>query len=263
MSQGTRCGKTQHLSNLYLIRMIRSMPVLISIEGNIGSGKSTLLKKLREAHPEWMFVDEPVDSWLKIRNDQGESLLEVFYKDKQRWSYTFQNAAVLSRGMMVKDAVEGWREQYEDGMNYYINYNMKKERYAGTDRESEFTDIHNKPSRVIIMERCVETDRNVFAKMLKGSGDLDGIEWTLYEKWYAFISEMIPKMNAFIWVDTDPETACARIKTRGREGEESIPLEYLKSLDAVHQEWLEHPGANVFRSQDFHEIETFIKSLDV
>ena len=206
-------------------------PVLISIEGNIGSGKSTLLKKLRDAHPEWTFVDEPVDSWLKIRNDQGESLLEVFYKDKQRWSYTFQNAAVLSRGMMVKDAVESWNNEQK--------------------------------SRIIIMERCVETDRNVFAKMLKESGDLDGIEWTLYEKWYNFISGMIPTMNAFIWVDTDPVISCERIKTRGREGEDGIPLEYLKSLDAVHREWLsEHSNTDIFRSQDFHAIEQFIQSLD-
>ena len=228
-----RSDQRQH-RRLPLERM--NSPILISIEGNIGSGKSTLLKKLRDAHPEWTFVDEPVDSWLKIRNDQGESLLEVFYKDKQRWSYTFQNAAVLSRGMMVKDAVESWKQEH-------VELNQK--------------------SRIIIMERCVETDRNVFAKMLKANGDLDGIEWTLYEKWYSFISGMIPKMDAFIWVDTDPETACMRIKTRGREGEDGIPLAYLQSLDTVHREWLaEHSSTDVFRSQDFHEIERFIQSLD-
>lgn len=229
-------------------------PVLISIEGNIGSGKSTLLKKLRDAHPEWTFVDEPVDSWLKIRNDQGESLLEVFYKDKQRWSYTFQNAAVLSRGMMVKDAVEEWKKKYDEDME--LNLQTNQSGYG-------FIPSNTRPSRVIIMERCVETDRNVFAKMLKGAGDLDGIEWTLYEKWYAFISEMIPKMDAFIWVDTDPVTSCQRIKKRGREGEDSIPLEYLQSLDTVHKEWLaEHAETQVFRSQDFHAIEQFIQSLD-
>ncbi len=236
----------------------RVTPILISIEGNIGSGKSTLLKKLRDAHPEWTFVDEPVDSWLKIRNDAGESLLEVFYKDKQRWSYTFQNAAVLSRGMMVKEAIEDWRKQYEEDMEIYCRHSNKPK-----NDQSGYNPSNTRPSRVIIMERCVETDRNIFAKMLKGDGLLDEIEWTLYEKWYNFISGMIPEMNVFIWVDTDSETSCARIKTRGREGEDDIPLEYLKSLDEVHKEWLaEHPDTEVFRSQDFHAIEQFIHSLD-
>ncbi len=117
---------------------VTTKPLIVSIEGNIGSGKSTLLRRLRELKPEWMFVDEPVDSWMSIRNDSGESLLEVFYKDIKRWAYTFQNAAVLSRGMMVREAFERWQ--------------------AGNIDQRQ---------KVIFMERCVETDKNVFAKMLK------------------------------------------------------------------------------------------------
>ena len=72
-------------------------PVLISIEGNIGSGKSTLLKKLRERHANWNFIDEPVESWMSLRHSNGKSLLELFYEDKHRWAYTFQNTAILTR----------------------------------------------------------------------------------------------------------------------------------------------------------------------
>lgn len=212
-----------------------STPILISIEGNIGSGKSTMLRKLREMETDWTFVDEPVDSWLTIRNDAGESLLEVFYKNKDRWSYTFQNAAVLSRGLMVKDALTAWN--------------------AG-----------NKKSRVILMERCIETDRNVFAQMLHEDKAIDKIEWTLYQNWYAFIREMVPKMNAFVWIDTDAETSAGRIKKRNREGEGEIPLEYLQSLDRVHRQWLsndkpESEGSIVFRSQDVEEVRAFIHKL--
>ena len=205
-------------------------PLLISIEGNIGSGKSTMLKKLRELEPDWTFVDEPVDNWLTIRNDAGESLLEVFYKDIKRWSYTFQNAAVLSRSMMVRDAIVNWNKG-------------------------------NKKSRVIVMERCVETDRHVFAQMLHEDKAIDKIEWTLYKNWYTLVKEMIPKMDAFIWIDTDAEVASERIKKRGREGEDEISLEYLKKLDAVHREWLEKPeseGAIIYRSQNIEEIREFL-----
>jgi deoxyguanosine kinase len=199
--------------------------ILISLEGNIGSGKSTLLKKLKEAEPSWIFVDEPVDSWMSIKNENGENLLEAFYKDKNRWSYTFQNAAVLTRGMMVKEAVEK----------------------AG-------------PNSVIVMERCIETDRNVFATMLKGDRLLNGIEWELYNRWYTFLGGMVPPMNAFIWVDVPAEVCAERIVKRGRQGEEAIPLSYLKELDAAHSIWLSH-APNVFRSTDLDEIRQYIHSL--
>ena len=198
---------------------------LISLEGNIGSGKSTLLKKLKEAEPTWIFVDEPVDSWMSIKNDNGENLLEAFYKDKERWSYTFQNAAVLTRGMMVKEAVE-----------------------------------KAAPGSVIVMERCIETDHKVFATMLKGDGMLNGIEWELYTRWYTFLGDMVPPMNAFIWVDVPPEVCAERIVKRGRQGEEGIPLDYLKELHTAHSTWLDKE-ASVFRSTDLEEIRKYIYSL--
>ena len=233
-------------------------PILVSIEGNIGSGKSTLLKRLRELEPNWTFVDEPVDSWLTIRNEQGESLLEVFYKDIKRWAYTFQNAAVLSRGQMVQKAVEEWKTKYTPEIfEKHAEWSSIARRRIDYNVEEPV-----KPCRIILMERCVETDRNVFAKMLKADGKMDGIEWTLYEKWYDFIIGMVPKINAFIWVDTDAETCVQRIKKRAREGEDDIPLEYLQNLEKVHKEWLENnESADVHRSQDVEDIRNYINSL--
>jgi deoxyadenosine/deoxycytidine kinase len=55
--------------------------VLISIEGNVGAGKSTLLKKLKEAHPEYNFVPEPVDTWLEVKDEEDNHILKLFYGD--------------------------------------------------------------------------------------------------------------------------------------------------------------------------------------
>lgn len=208
-----------------------SVPFLVSLEGNIGSGKSTLLKKLREARPDWMFVDEPVDSWMSIKNDNGDNLLEVFYRDIKRWSYTFQNAAVLSRGIMVEEAVKAWQ--------------------AG-----------NKKTKVILMERCVETDKNVFAKMLKADGMLNGIEWSLYNKWYEYITQQIPKINLFIWVNTEANVCAERIKIRNRQGEDGISLDYLQNLEKTHTEWLTQVNTSeVFASCDVDEVISKIDQL--
>jgi deoxyadenosine/deoxycytidine kinase len=116
------------------------------------------------------------------------------------------------------------------------------------------------PGSVIVMERCIETDRKVFATMLEGDGMLNGIEWELYNRWYTFLRDMVPPMNAYIWVDVPPETCTERIVKRGRQGEEGIPLSYLRELDAAHSIWLNNTDS-VFRSTDLEEIRRYIHSL--
>jgi deoxyguanosine kinase len=179
--------------------------VLLSLEGNIGSGKSTILQALKEKHPDWIFVDEPVGDWLALRNESGESLLEVFYKDKRRWSYTFQNAAVL--------------------------YRFKKLRAALDSLDPE-------AKTVIVMERSLETDRQIFCRMLHRDGFVDSLENRLYEDWFAHVSSMVPQVDGYIFVNTDPQMSFDRVAKRAREGESVIPLCYLEELDTYHREWL-------------------------
>ena len=58
------------------------MPVVLSIEGNIGSGKSTILKFLKENNTtnDIIFLKEPVDKWENIKDVEGTTILEHFYK---------------------------------------------------------------------------------------------------------------------------------------------------------------------------------------
>ena len=72
--------------------------MIVSIEGNIGSGKSTLVKELqRRFSDKWDFVNEPVDEWVALKNEEGKSLIELFYEDKKKYSYMFQNYAYITR----------------------------------------------------------------------------------------------------------------------------------------------------------------------
>lgn len=189
---------------------MNSVPILISIEGNIGAGKSTLLRKIKDAHPEWFYVDEPVDQWLALKDDDDVSLLDHFYQDKSRWAYTFQNVAVLTRAEALRKTLDA---AAESGLEHPI----------------------------IIMERCLETDAEVFAKMLKEEGAMNAIEWDLYERWRKVLVENfnLPKTTAYIWVDTPPIVCKERIRQRAREGEDDIALEYLECLDDAHIEWLQ------------------------
>jgi deoxyadenosine/deoxycytidine kinase len=188
-----------------------SYPIIVSVDSNIGSGKTTLLTHLQEAMPDVEVVLEPVGEWMRLKDPAtGKSLLELFYEDKKRWAYTFQNCAILTRLRTIKAAL------------------------ASTTK------------RVILTERSVLTDRYVFAEMLRESGDITGLEWELYEMWYTTFAADLP-IRGVIYLTTGVGTSAGRIVTRGRAGEDHIPLDYLAALDTQHHRWLDATTLPVLR----------------
>jgi deoxyadenosine/deoxycytidine kinase len=175
---------------------------IISLDGNIGVGKTTLLDHIQKRFPEVIIVKEPVDVWTHLKDEQGSSLLELFYKDKRRYAFTFQQAAMLSRLLLLQKAV-----------------------------------AEAKPGSLILTERSVLTDRHVFAEMLYTSGDLSKLEKDLYDQWYNAFAAQLP-IAGIVYITTSVDTAFDRIQTRAREGESIISKEYLKALDWQHQVWL-------------------------
>lgn len=213
-------------------------PIIISLDGNIGAGKSTLLAEIRKHIHDIHLVDEPVGQWTALKNNEGVSLLELFYKDKRRWAYTFQNCAILTRLKNIKDAVEG-------------------------------LDPTLKHPQVILTERSVLTDKYVFAEMLRDTGLIDMLEWDLYDNWFNIFSRQYP-VNGIIYLSTSSVTSKDRIQIRNRHGEENIDLEYLESLDRQHKKWIENtnipvltlstePGESV--EMNLQKIKEFIEVL--
>ena len=98
-------------------------------------------------------------------------------------------------------------------------------------------------------ERCLDTDDQVFAKMLKDDGSLCSLEHQLYSSWLRLLRDTAgaTPLSAIIYVDTDPETCVERISTRARQGESSIPLEYLKSLDKYQRNWVSSTSVPVLK----------------
>eukprot|EP00037_Helgoeca_nana_P022386 m.228621 g.228621 ORF g.228621 m.228621 type:complete len:298 (+) comp25980_c0_seq1:91-984(+) len=95
-------------------------PLRVAVEGNIATGKSTFLDIIKAAYPHITVVQEPIAKWTNVTEGEknseqktsteepakvertlsetsGGNLLELFYKDANRWAYTFQMYAFLSR----------------------------------------------------------------------------------------------------------------------------------------------------------------------
>jgi deoxyadenosine/deoxycytidine kinase len=177
-------------------------PRIVSLDGNIGVGKTTLLNAIRDRFPDILIVPEPVDTWTSLKDESGKNLLELFYEDKKRWAYTFQNAAILSRLRLLQEAVAA-----------------------------------AKPGQIILTERSVLTDKFVFAEMLRQSGEMNVLEGSLYNMWYNTFASKLP-MAGILYVVTGVQVAQQRIQKRGRQGEESISVEYLEALDRQHRAWI-------------------------
>lgn len=218
-------------------RKMAFKPRIISIEGDIGSGKSTLLRELHDKYPNYHFIDEPLTTWTSLKNDEGESLLHVFYKDIRRYAYTFQNCAILSRAQNIRRAVAEWQKECE-------------------------ADPSKAANNVFITERCLETDKNVFAQMLRDDRKMDLLEWDLYNRWYEMLDGVAP-IDGLVYVDTSPEVCLERIKRRARDGEQEIPLDYLRQLDLYHKRWISGTEQPVLRFNNSDDGKPMSSAADV
>tara|TARA_Y100000591_G_scaffold313256_1_gene318510 strand:- start:160 stop:855 length:696 start_codon:yes stop_codon:yes gene_type:complete len=183
------------------------MTYIFSIEGNIGSGKSTLVKELKKSVPNILdkkvvYVQEPVNEWSKIKDKKGETILEKFYANQHKYAFSFQMMAYISRLALLRNIV----------------------------REN--------PDAIIITERSVFTDREVFAKMLYDEGKIEEVDYQIYLKWFDEFIEEIP-ISGLIYVTTTPEKSKERVDLRARAGE-SIPLSYLQRCHDYHETWIKN-----------------------
>jgi len=175
---------------------------IISIEGNIGAGKSTLYEQLRKIYkddPRIVFVDEPVDEWNTIVDESGTTILQRYYENQEKYAFSFQIMALGTRLSLMKKALAA---------DCYI----------------------------IIMERSVITDSNIFAKMLFDDGKINLIEYKIYMKWFIEYTQDLPPIN-IIYLKTDPSIVYSRVIKRSRVGE-VIPLDYLVKCHEYHEKWL-------------------------
>ena len=145
------------------------MTRLISFEGNIGSGKSTFIKKLQsyysnennDKRKRICFLPEPVNIWNTIIDNNGKTILENFYSNPEKYAFSFQMMAYISRLSLLHDAL---KESYD----------------------------------IIFTERCIFTDKNIFAKMLYNKGHINKIEYKIYNMWFDQFIDTIPRIELYI-----------------------------------------------------------------
>jgi thymidylate kinase len=145
-----------------------------------------------------VYLQEPVDIWNTIKDSSGKTILEKYYSDQYRYAFSFQMMAYITRLSQIKKAI--------------------------------------KNNTIIITERCLYTDHEIFAKMLYSEDKIEEIEYLIYMKWFTEFMDF--DISGYIYLETSPENCSKRVFLRNRVGEESIPLEYLKKCHSYHSSWM-------------------------
>ncbi len=208
------------------------MTRIISIEGNIGSGKSTFVKELENycnaniKKVNVHFLQEPVDIWNNVQNAEGKNIIECYYANQEKYAFPFQMMAYISRIHLLKEAL---KNDYD----------------------------------IIITERCVHTDKNVFAQMLFDEGKIGEIEFKIYNMWFDEFLKDLPKIE-IIYLKTDPNISNERVIKRSRKGE-NIPLKYLEKCHNYHEKWLENdnPIITIDGNEDIEHYGNYLKKLGI
>jgi deoxyadenosine/deoxycytidine kinase len=186
-------------------------PIIISIEGNIGSGKTTILNRLKtefmdqQTQTKILFLREPVDIWETVKDNQNETILSKFYKNPAKHAFAFQVMAFSTRLSMLREAIQ-----------------------------------NNPDVEIILCERSLDADKEIFAKMLHDDGVIEDIDYQIYNMFYNEITKQpeVKQLSGVIYINADPEVSFERTKIRARDGESTITLGYLMECHAYHEKWI-------------------------
>ena len=203
-----------------------SQPIIISIEGNIGAGKSTILEELKSRHSgstDIIFVKEPVDIWETVRDEDGKTILEKFYQDSKKYAFQFQVMALTTRLSLLRNTIR-----------------------------------ENPNCKVLICERSVDADKQIFAKMLYADGVITYMDYKIY----CLLADEHARdfdMDGYVYINADADVCHRRITKRSRTGESQIELEYLQKCKSYHDDWL---GKYEEWECNKNEIKTKVLSLN-
>ena len=160
---------------------------IICIDGVVGAGKSTL-GDILASDLDIMLFEEPV---------LNNPILDKFYYDKKRYSFSLQIFFLNKRFKMIKEA------NLLNGC---------------------------------VMDRSIYGDV-IFARMLMEDGDMSGEEFELYEELLYNMLEHLAPPKLMIYLESSVDGAVEKISRRGRDYEKIVPRSYWESLNVNYESY--------------------------
>jgi len=91
-----------------------------------------------------------------------------------------------------------------------------------------------------VQDRSIYEDANIFARALFEQGDLDERDYENYRTLYESMIQYLGAPTLIIFLKRSVPKLVERIKLRGRDYEQAIPVDYLTKLNQYYNEWYEN-----------------------
>lgn len=140
----------------------------------------------------------------------------------------------------------GWEAHYEDvETNPYLNsfyedmqrWSFNLQIYFLNSRFRQVIDIRNS-GKTVIQDRTIYEDAYIFAPNLHEMGLMPSRDFDNYASLFELMSDFIKAPDLLIYLKSTVPTLVKQIQMRGREYENSIRLDYLKSLNDRYERWI-------------------------
>ena len=131
---------------------------------------------------------------------ESNPYLHSFYEDMQRWSFNLQI--------------------------YFLN-----------SRFRQIVTIRNS-GKDVIQDRTIYEDAHIFAPNLHSMNLMETRDYENYSALFELISSFIKPPDLLIYLRSSIPNLVKQIQKRGRDYEESIRLDYLKSLNERYEAWI-------------------------
>jgi len=134
-------------------------------------------------------------------NMDNNPYIHSFYEDMQRWSFNLQV--------------------------YFLNTRFR-----------QIINIRN-IGKTVIQDRTIYEDAYIFAPNLRDMGLMSSRDYENYASLFELMASFIAPPDLLIYLKASVPTLVRQIQLRGREYEEAIRLDYLKSLNDRYNKWIE------------------------
>ena len=140
----------------------------------------------------------------------------------------------------------GWKAHYEEvDNNPYLGsfyYDMQRwsfnlQIYFLTTRFRQILDIRNSGDDVV-QDRTIYEDAYIFASNLYDMGLMSDRDYENYRSLFDLMSSYMQAPDLLIYLRASIPTLVRQIAKRNREYEQSIRLDYLKSLNDKYENWI-------------------------
>ena len=102
-------------------------------------------------------------------------------------------------------------------------------------RRVEHHELIHRVAKSCVQDRTIYEDPEIFAKYLHGLGFMRDSELDLYFEYFQRLNRNLPKPDKVIILEVpEMEVLLARIRTRGREEEKGISVDFLKGLNGYY-----------------------------